>query len=113
MNNITMCPSTKDWGCVFNQIDIDVWAKCHIKKRAMTYNAVVNNIDTYDESNEFGPLVYVEMWSMLKEIKEEIDVISFASLIGSVGGSLGMFFGFSIASYILCLVDRLVDQFLK
>ena len=79
----------------------------------MTYSAVVNTIGAYEKFNEFGPTVYVEMWSMLKQIKEEIEVISFASLIGSVGGSLGMFFGFSIASYILYLVDRFIDQFLK
>lgn len=113
LKNISMCPSSKDWECVFKQIDIDVWAKCHIKTRAMTYSAVVNTIGAYEKFNEFGPTVYVEMWSMLKQIKEEIEVISFASLIGSVGGSLGMFFGFSIASYILYLVDRFIDQFLK
>ena len=36
--------------------------------------------------------------SNLKKIEEEIYVISATSFIGSIGGSLGLFFGFSILS---------------
>ena len=51
------------------------------------------------------------LWSMTKEIREEDDIITLPGLIGSVGGSLGMFFGFSIANYLLFWTDILIDRF--
>ena len=47
-----------------------------------------------------------------KEIKEEVDVITMSELIGSLGGSLGMFFGFSISGYALLLFDKCLMKFL-
>ena len=44
--------------------------------------------------------------SMKKEIKEEVDIITLPALIGSVGGSLGMFFGFSISTLILFSLEK-------
>ena len=50
---------------------------------------------------------------MAKEIREEVDVITMSELIGSVGGSLGMFFGFSISAYILKMVDTIFNCLMK
>ena len=44
------------------------------------------------------------------EIKEELDVITTAELIGNFFGSMGMFFGFSLASPILQALHRLIDR---
>ena len=44
---------------------------------------------------------------------EEIDVITLAGLIGSIGGSLGMFFGFSFAAYTMSLVHIFIVKFLN
>ena len=45
-----------------------------------------------------------------KRIREEVEVISPTDLIGSVGGSLGMFFGFSFAAFIQDLIDKLIKR---
>ena len=50
--------------------------------------------------------VKVNYFSKSKQIMEEIDVITLSGLIGSVGGSLGMFFGFSITSYFSFVIER-------
>mgnify|MGYP002042044173 FL=1 len=47
------------------------------------------------------------------EIIEEIDVISFANLLGSIGGSMGMFFGFSISGCVLWLLDNCFNRLSK
>ena len=80
-----------------------------MKYKALTYKIDKFDVSTYNTS-EWGNNIYIEIWSMFKEIREEIDVISLPNLIGSVGGSLGMFFGFSLASYILYFVDKFIDK---
>ena len=48
-----------------------------------------------------------------KEIVEEIDVITMSGLIGSVGGSLGMFFGFSFTSYLSFIIEKIIKNIFK
>ena len=43
------------------------------------------------------------------DITEEMDVLTTSGLIGSVGGSLGMFFGFSFPGYALYLLGKCVS----
>ena len=51
--------------------------------------------------------------SKTKQIMEEIDVITLSGLIGSIGGSLGMFFGFSITSYLSFVIEKLTKKGFK
>ena len=50
--------------------------------------------------------------SMSKQMIEEVDILSTFELIGSIGGSLGMFFGFSMSGYILYWFDKLIEEML-
>ena len=109
LNGIPQCLRGKDWDCIFYQVDSNVWSECSMKHIALTYKVDKFDVNTYINLN-WGNTIFIEMWSMFKEIKEEIDVISLPNLIGSVGGSLGMFFGFSLASYILYLFDKFIDK---
>ena len=43
------------------------------------------------------------------EIEEEALMIGTSTYIGSVGGSLGLFLGFSFFTYLSCCIDKLVD----
>ena len=51
--------------------------------------------------------------SKTKQIMEEIDVITLSGLIGSIGGSMGMFFGFSITSYLSFVIEKLTEKGFK
>ena len=42
-----------------------------------------------------------------KEIKEEVLIVTPGNLIGSIGGSLGLFLGFSFFSYLSELIDKI------
>ena len=44
----------------------------------------------------------------MKKIQEEVYVISSTAFIGSIGGSLGLFFGFSFLACCSDLIDKLV-----
>ena len=67
-----------------------------------------NKIALEHESN-----VVISFESKESQIMEEIDVISFPNLIGSIGGSLGMFFGFSFAGYFQVVFDKCFERFFK
>ena len=48
----------------------------------------------------------LKLQSMTKEIREETEIVTTPDLIGSVGGSLGMFFGFTIAPNIDIIIEK-------
>ena len=50
---------------------------------------------------------------MRKEIKDEIEIIATTDLIGSVGGSMGMFFGFSMSAWILYFLRLCLNKLIK
>ena len=58
-------------------------------------------------------LLEFEILSLSKEVKEEIDVITLSDLIGSVGGSLGMFFGFSISASAFYLMEKCIMKIIS
>ena len=43
------------------------------------------------------------------EVMEEIPILGFATFIGSIGGSLGLFLGFSCYDYISGLIKRVTS----
>ena len=47
---------------------------------------------------------------MIKELQEEILILALPDLIGSVGGSLGLFFGFCVAAPLLYIINRTIDK---
>ena len=52
------------------------------------------------------------MWydSNQLEMKTEADVMSIREFLGSVGGSLGLFLGFSLFTYVSLFLDTLYDK---
>ena len=54
--------------------------------------------------------LYMGFWSSIKEIQEELPLLTTQDFIGSVGGTLGMFFGFSISASLLFFIDKCLDR---
>ena len=80
------------------------------KKKALTYHGDLTKLAKYSTSN--ATYIEISLLSFAKEVKEEIKVITLSNLIGSLGGSLGMFFGFSISAYVLYLMDKFIISLL-
>ena len=70
----------------------------------MAYVPHIDEVSIYDTN--ISDAFEISASSKTKQIMEEVDVITFAGLIGSVGGSLGMFFGFSFTSYLSIVVEK-------
>ena len=50
---------------------------------------------------------------MEKKVKEEVKLLTTEDFIGSVGGSLGMFFGFSIYATVLACIEKTLNRFFR
>ena len=97
------CETISDFSCIKKNLSDMEETNCYKTKEALTYKIDQTEYKKY-HGNNLSTEIYIAMFSHMKQIKEEIAVLSTADLIGSVGGSLGMFFGFSIISTILyCL----------
>ena len=59
-------------------------------------------------NNSNGKTVTVGIFGAtpMKKIEEEVYAITLPAFIGSIGGSLGLFFGFSIPTIIFAFIDR-------
>ena len=76
----------------------------------MTFNGELHKIEIFEEKDIARFTIHIQ--TMTKDIREEVDVITTSGLIGSIGGSLGMFFGFSFSGYALYLLDKCVSIFM-
>ena len=109
--DLPMCKSSQELNCIWNDDNIGKpWTDCFLKKKAFAYHGDLTKEAKYSSNNDTFIAIYTLLFT--KEVKEEIDVISLSNLIGSLGGSLGMFFGFSISAYALYLIDKLIARFL-
>ena len=57
------------------------------------------------EDNAIEWNIEVKVDSLNKEIKEVVKLITVPTLLGSLGGSLGMFFGFSFIGPLIFLLE--------
>ena len=91
--------------------------KCLVQKQFKQYTTRVEQVDleivkqdmpntTEDMNVQFG-LMFA---SNTVDINEEILIVDGISLLGSLGGSLGLFIGFSFFGYITSFLDVIVEK---
>ena len=97
------CETIEEWQCIKSQWSDEVWTNCLYKKRALKFRAKESDVQHYDTTSQ-SKEVWIEMYSMSEDFEEEVDVITLSGLIGSLGGSLGLFFGFSMFTSIIHLI---------
>ena len=99
------CSSFEEVQCIVNGIvKNNTFTSCNFNSRALTFEGSLLKISKHKPTEWTEFEIYLH--SMKKEIKEEVDIITLPALIGSVGGSLGMFFGFSISTLILFSLEK-------
>ena len=111
-NHLPPCKYTKDLTCMWKSMSKDEsYGKCYMTKKATTYT-LANRIENpfHRDVNESETEIFVGMKVGIKEVQQEILILTIQDLIGSVGGSLGMFFGFSISSTLIYLFDRVSNH---
>ena len=109
--SLPICNTTEGFHCVMRKNKY--WLKCLLQKHPVAYTPKLHEYPVYDHSISVPGVFVVGTASGTKEIIDEIDVITFSGLIGSVGGSLGMFFGFSFTSYLSFIIEKIIKNIFK
>ena len=111
-SSLPMCNSSEQLGCIAIEIEKkNLYGLCHKKKKGVYFEGEALETDAVlSDDGHNGTMLGFSFAEMSKQIEEEVDVITMPGLIGSVGGSLGMFFGFSISAFVFCLLDKFVKM---
>ena len=106
-SNLPLCENTADTVC---KPGYKGWVQdCFQPKMVLTFNPIQFDIEDYLPINNSVSTVSLILWSMSKEIKEEILVITPTNFIGSLGGSLGMFFGLSFFAPLIYILKKIIN----
>ena len=101
--DLPLCQKAEDLQCIWDGYKED----CLMVKQGTTYKILTHVTDSYhDDLNSSMTEIIFGLWTMQKSIEEDVPVLTLQDLIGSVGGSLGMFFGFSLSATIIAIVRR-------
>ena len=116
IDQLPYCTSYEQLSCmtsngVFNPEKESAMGRCLRPSLAMVFKAkVVFSRPAFDPE-------WLTMWFKYStgqlEVKEEVLSIGLTSFIGSVGGSLGLFLGFSMYDYISTLVENILRRLNK
>ena len=103
------CQTVNEYLCVAEETknSYDEYLDCFITKKATIFslNDRVDN-PLHEDKNSLKTDIFIGMNSMKKVIKEEVFVLTLQDLIGSVGGSLGLFFGFSFSAVLFACINK-------
>ena len=120
-DNLPPCQFPNESICMLQSpyANFSEFSKCFFYKNFLTFDVahVKYPNHTMLESPSIWPSSMVTMsiflWSPKMEIKEEIRIITESSLIGSLGGSLGMFFGLSFFTHLNFILEKLIDHIIR
>ena len=109
--NFKPCNSSKNFYCMQRlllKVDLrQMRYECLQAKKSIQYNA---NFVRSSQKLEKGTTGFVFSYYFdkgTKDVKEEVWTVTTGNFIGSVGGSLGLFLGFSCFTYLTGIIDKI------
>ena len=106
--NYTLCNS-EEYPCMRSMLVLR-WKyryECLQDKKSIRYRArIIPSWKLKANESQFFFLVYFD--KATKDIKQEVLIVTTGSFIGSVGGSLGLFLGFSFFTYLSGIIDKVL-----
>ena len=110
--SLPICNSSQGYDCLwFNNKKLG--KRCLLQKHSLAYLPILEDSAVYDQDSSSSGVFIISTTSDTIQIIEEIDLITLAGLIGSIGGSLGMFFGFSLTSYLFFAIEKFTKKIFK
>ena len=109
--SLPLCNKGSEFWCNFGQMysnDKSHLIDCLSPREALTFDTYSLSPQIYGARNTTK--VTIAFLYSAMELREELDVITTVELIGNFGGSMGMFFGFSLASPLLQALNQLINR---
>ena len=97
------CQTFNETECIISLDYYEEYRLCYIPKYRSSYGIRTQRVES-DKSNTKFTFV-LALGSDYITLEDEVYVMEFSQYIGSVGGTLGMFVGFSFFSYIKSVID--------
>ena len=112
--NLPPCPTIEALKCMWTGLMADPnYIDCYKTQKAITYDLQQRIDNPYHKAINLSSVeIYLAVWSMAMRIQEEVPLLTLQDFIGSVGGSLGMFFGFSMSATLLYMISKFLDKIL-
>ena len=112
--NLPSCKSYNDTWAILDMIYITKkteFIKCLKPESAKIYEPSANPTKRPEKISNRSIEFVVYGASNLKKIDEEVLVISPTAFMGSIGGSMGLFFGFSLLACCSDVIDKIILRF--
>ena len=111
--NLPPCPTVEALKCMWTDLADPKYIDCYKTPKAITYDLQQRIDNPYHKVTNLSSVeIYLSVWSMAMRIQEEVPLLTLQDFIGSVGGSLGMFFGFSMSATLLYMISKFLDKIL-
>ena len=110
LKNLPVCENFEDFKCIFEHWAYSAYPDyklCLKPLKTTTYATDPVKLKKKRQPNSVD--ILIGFASNEKKIEEETLMIGPSTYIGSIGGSLGLFLGFSFFTYLSCLIDKLLD----
>ena len=115
-NKKISCQSMQDNKCWYNWSlfgkNYNKYKRCLKPMKTTLYNAELKPLQNAVAKRDTVELVFTYSSDQIR-IKEATLMIGTSSYIGSIGGSLGLFLGFSFFTYLSCCIDKVFEFFQK
>ena len=111
-----ICPNYNEWYSNFNRAEME--SDCNWSIVRDLIQNITNNDEhlktcittkysgiSHESSGEIGEIKYKFALPLKAKVYEEYFIIDLIGLIGSVGGTLGLFIGFSVSNLIICIIE--------
>ena len=108
--NIPACKTTKEQYCISQNWTHPRFTECFKTRVATTYRLTRIENPFHKPVNDSFTDIGIGFFSGAKEIQQEVALLTLPDLIGSIGGSLGMFFGFSISAVLFYFMENALNK---
>ena len=106
---LPQCETREEMLCILNNGIFDTQVESHFSKCLRPANAIVYQAKViYSRSTKDSGVTWFKYSFGPAEVREEVLTLDPATFIGSIGGSLGLFLGFSCYTYITYFIDKII-----
>ena len=107
-SNLTLCSTLQDNTVSYKRVMEQRYSfKCPIPEKDVQFHAIVSDDEFFDMQHpQDAVYIYLKQYYSDRQLKKEVLIYDTATLIGSLGGFLGLFVGFSFYGTISCLMSK-------